>query len=105
MYIKAPDDFKDKNDKPVGRPYTPTSSSDKPGELEFLIKKYENGVLSKYMHDNLKPGAVMHIKGPIPKIPWTGTALPTLLVDTSLKYDNLVNEFEHVGMVAGGSGM
>lgn len=72
VYLKAPDDFKDQNGKPVGRPYTPTSASDKPGELEFIIKKYDNGTLTKWMAESLKPGSTMHIKGPIPKIPWKG---------------------------------
>lgn len=105
VYIKAPEDFKDKNGKPVARPYTPTSASDKPGELEFVIKKYDNGMLSKYIADNGKPGSSFFIKGPIPKLPWK-CALPCFyLRPDALTNSHTVNEYENVGMVAGGSGM
>lgn len=55
--------------KPVIRPYTPISPSNAPGELTFLIKKYEKGLASVHIH-NLKPGETLSIKGPIAKFPY-----------------------------------
>ncbi len=49
------------------RAYMPISSPDHEVELVLLIKKSENGVISKYVHERLKPGDTLAIKGPIPK--------------------------------------
>ncbi|KAI0829133.1 ferredoxin reductase-like C-terminal NADP-linked domain-containing protein [Trametes gibbosa] len=76
----------DAKGKPVIRPYTPISPSDKAGELEFLVKRYDTGKMSKYFFD-LQPGDKLSIKGPIPK------------------FEFKVNQFEQVGMIAGGSGI
>lgn len=65
------DNLKDAKDKPVIRPYTPVSPSDTPGELAFLIKKYDTGVASKFIHE-MKPGDKLAVKGPIPKFPYKG---------------------------------
>lgn len=62
-----------KNDKPIIRPYTPISPSDQEGEFTFLIKRYEEGKMSQYIH-NLKPGENLAIKGPIMKIPYKSTS-------------------------------
>ncbi|PWN52216.1 ferredoxin reductase-like protein [Violaceomyces palustris] len=87
ILLKAADDsVKDKEGKSVIRPYTPTSSPDTAGEIELLVKKYENGLMTTHIH-NLKPGDKLGFKGPIPK--WQYKA----------------NEFEHIGMIAGGSGI
>lgn len=56
----------DSKGKPIIRPYTPISPSDKPGELTFLIKRYDTGKMSKYFFE-LHPGDKLSIKGPIPK--------------------------------------
>ena len=66
-----PEGLKDANGKPVIRPYTPISRSDAPGELTFLIKKYDNGLASKYIY-GLKPGDKLAIKGPIQKFAYKG---------------------------------
>ncbi|KAI0746196.1 hypothetical protein C8Q76DRAFT_809025 [Earliella scabrosa] len=78
----APNPLLDPKGKPVIRPYTPISPSDQPGELTFLVQKYEEGKMSKYMHE-MKPGEKLSIKGPIPK------------------FDFKINQFEEVGMIAG----
>ncbi|KAF7793598.1 hypothetical protein EIP86_004712, partial [Pleurotus ostreatoroseus] len=75
-----------KNGKPIIRPYTPVSPSDQEGEFTFLIKRYEEGKMSQYIH-SLKPGETLGIKGPIMKIPYKK------------------NEFQEIGMIAGGSGI
>ena len=81
-----PDVLKDAGGKPIIRPYTPISPSDKQGELVLMIKKYDNGNASKYIH-SLKPGDSLSMKGPF------------------RKWDYKINEFEEVGMIGGGSGM
>jgi cytochrome-b5 reductase len=63
----------DKKGNLAMRAYTPISSPDQEGELVLLIKKYENGVVSKYAHEQLKPGDTLAIKGPIPKFAYKGT--------------------------------
>ncbi|KAI0348190.1 ferredoxin reductase-like C-terminal NADP-linked domain-containing protein [Trametopsis cervina] len=72
--------------KPVVRPYTPVSPSDAEGELSFLIKRYEGGKMSQYIH-SLKPGEKLAIKGPIKKLPYEA------------------NKWDEVGMIAGGTGI
>ena len=69
-----PEGLKNAKGVPVIRPYTPISPSDAPGELTFLIKRYDNGLASKYIHE-LKPGDKLAIKGPIPKFPYQGDPL------------------------------
>jgi cytochrome-b5 reductase len=69
VMFKGPEELKDSKGKPVIRPYTPTSASDEPGILEFIIKRYPGGAMSQHVH-SLKPGDTLAIKGPITKIPW-----------------------------------
>ncbi|KAH7927252.1 ferredoxin reductase-like protein [Leucogyrophana mollusca] len=85
VYLKA-ENLLDAKGKPVYRPYTPISASDAEGELTFIIKKYETGVASKYIH-SLKPGDTLAVKGPLPKWPYK------------------INEFETVALIGGGSGI
>lgn len=85
VIVKA-EGLKDDNGKPVIRPYTPVSPSDKPGELSILIKKYDTGKASKYIHE-MKEGDALGIKGPIMKFPWK------------------IDQFDEVAMIAGGSGV
>ncbi|WPH04827.1 NADH-cytochrome b5 reductase [Acrodontium crateriforme] len=73
-------------EKPVIRPYTPTSDADTPGYLELIIKKYPNGQMSQHIH-NMTPGQQLQMKGPIPKYPWTE------------------NKHDHVALIAGGTGI
>ncbi|KAH9984045.1 ferredoxin reductase-like C-terminal NADP-linked domain-containing protein [Russula compacta] len=77
----------DKNGNLAVRAYTPISSPEREGEIVLLIKKYENGVISKYVHEQLKPGDTLAIQGPIPKFAYKA------------------NEFEHVALIGGGSGI
>ncbi|KAJ7588529.1 NADH-cytochrome b5 reductase [Mycena floridula] len=88
VIVKAsdPEALKDPNGNPTIRAYTPISASDAKGELVFMIKRYEAGNASKYIH-SLKPGDTLSIKGPFPKWPYK------------------VNEYEEVALVGGGSGI
>jgi hypothetical protein len=51
--IRAGDEKAIVDDKgnPIARPYTPISASEKPGEVEFLIKKYDTGKVTPYLHN------------------------------------------------------
>jgi len=67
--------LKDAKGNTVIRPYTPVSPPDAPGKLELLIKKYETGLASKYIHE-MKVGDSLAFKGPIKKFPYTGLCSP-----------------------------
>jgi len=88
VIIRAGDEKAVVDDKgnAVARPYTPISASEKPGEVEFLIKKYDTGKVTPFLH-NLKPGEKISVKGPFPKHSWKS------------------NEFDQAVLVAGGSGI
>ncbi|KAL8993128.1 MAG: hypothetical protein Q9169_006584 [Polycauliona sp. 2 TL-2023] len=73
-------------DKPVIRPYTPTSDEDARGHIDFLVKRYPNGPMSEHMH-NMEPPQRLDFKGPIPKYPWTP------------------NKHDHICLIAGGTGI
>jgi cytochrome-b5 reductase len=80
VIVKASDPtaLLDKKGKPVVRPYTPISPSDQPGELAFLIKRYDSGNASKHIH-SLNPGDSLSIKGPISKFDYKRSSpLPPL---------------------------
>ncbi|KAG6815385.1 hypothetical protein H0H87_002364 [Tephrocybe sp. NHM501043] len=81
-----PEALMDAKGKPVIRPYTPISAPDHKGELALLVKKYENGNASKYIHE-LKEGDTLSMKGPIVKFPYKA------------------NEFDEVALIGGGSGI
>jgi hypothetical protein len=66
----ADDVLLDKKGKPVVCPYTPILQPEHEGELVFLIKKHKSRVIRKYMHEWLKPGSMLTIKGPIIKFPY-----------------------------------
>lgn len=53
----------DAKGKPAIRPYTPVSTPDTKGRIEFLIKKYDNGAMSSHLHKDLQPGDEIAIKG------------------------------------------
>lgn len=71
---------------PVPRPYTPISSADHPGEVEFLVKKYPNGKQSTHLH-SLSPGDRVMFAVVIPGYKWTP------------------NQLDSVTFVAGGAGI
>jgi cytochrome-b5 reductase len=71
--------------KQTVRPYTPITYDEK-GYFDLLIKKYEGGPVSSYVH-NLKVGEKLAIKGPYPTIP----------IKSNMK--------ENIAMIAGGTGI
>ncbi|KAI1435431.1 oxidoreductase NAD-binding domain-containing protein [Xylaria sp. CBS 124048] len=62
---------------PCLRPYTPISSSDEPGILELMVKKYPNGKQSTHIH-SLRPGDSLRFVVPIPGYKWTPNKHPTI---------------------------
>lgn len=78
--------LKDDKGKDVIRPYTPITSPETEGHMDFLVKKYPGGLMTTHMH-SMKPGDKLGIKGPIAKFPYKA------------------NEFESIGLIAGGSGI
>lgn len=77
---------KDDKGNPVVRWYTPVSDTSQPGEFTVMIKKYDTGKLTPYIH-SLSVGDKLAFKGPIKKFAYKQ------------------NEFEHVGLIGGGSGI
>lgn len=62
--------FTGANGKPVIRPYTPVSDPAQKGYVEFVIKVYQEGNMSKHIF-GLKPNDTLAFKGPIQKYKWT----------------------------------
>lgn len=72
--------------KAVVRPYTPTSPVHQRGTFDLIIKTYPNGKVSQWIAGQ-KPGASVEMKGPF------------------VKFSYAPNQWEAVGMIAGGSGI
>ncbi len=73
-------------EKPVIRPYTPTSDEDAKGYIDFVIKRYPNGPMSEHLHE-MKPDQRLDFKGPIPKYSWEP------------------NKHDHIALIGGGTGI
>ena len=56
----------------VGRSYTIASSPTRNGYCELTIKREERGLVSRYMHDILREGAVLNISAPAGRFTFTG---------------------------------
>ena len=75
------------SDPYVVRPYTPVSSDDSPGHIDFVIKAYvPDGKLSQHL-GAMAVGDSIEMKGPINKIKY----------ETNMK--------KEIGMIAGGTGI
>ncbi|WFD31052.1 cytochrome-b5 reductase [Malassezia sp. CBS 17886] len=77
---------KDDKGNPIIRPYTPVTPAHEKNHIDFLIKHYPNGKMTNYL-TSLKPGDKVMIKGPIQK------------------HEYSPNQFEEIGLIAGGSGV
>lgn len=78
--------FQTPSQSPVIRAYTPISPEETRGYLELLIKKYENGPMSSYIH-NMKINDKLSFKGPISKYQW------------------IPNKHSKIALIAGGTGI
>ncbi|CEP17994.1 hypothetical protein [Parasitella parasitica] len=77
---------KDGKTEEVIRPYTPTSPEETKGYVDFVIKDYPQGLMSRHIH-SMKEGDTIDIKGPFEK--WNWEKKPVA----------------EVGMIAGGTGI
>ena len=68
------------------RPYTPITLNNHKGSFELIVKKYEGGILSSYLH-NLAIGDLIEIKGPF------------------FKLNYVPNKKRVIGFLAGGTGI
>lgn len=73
-------------DKEIVRSYTPISSDEDLGYVDFMIKSYPQGNISAHM-DTLKVGDTMKFRGPKGAMVYTP------------------NMVKHIGMIAGGTGI
>ncbi|PWI69153.1 hypothetical protein PCL_01538 [Purpureocillium lilacinum] len=71
---------------PVVRPYTPVSSSDEPGHIDLLVKRYPDGKSSTHLH-SLEPGQSLRFLAALKGPQWTPNQVP------------------HVVLIAGGAGI
>lgn len=71
---------------PVLRPYTPVSSQDDRGFIDFLVKHYPNGKSSTHLH-SLIPGDKLFFVAAIPGYKWQP------------------NSYSHITLIAGGAGI
>ncbi len=58
--------------KPVSRSYTIASTPSRPGYCEVTIKREEQGLVSRHMHDTVKEGDLLTIAAPGGKFTFTG---------------------------------
>ena len=86
----------DGNNEEIRRPYTPVSSNDDIGYFELIIKIYENGKMSSYL-DTLNIGDAIECRGPMGNIEYLKPGL--------FKSFNNELKCQHIGMVAGGTGI
>jgi cytochrome-b5 reductase len=78
--------FTDVDGKDVVRPYTPISTNDVKDHFELLVKKYPKGKMGNHIF-LMREGETLLVKGPFQKF----------------KYSP--NQYTHIGMIAGGTGI
>lgn len=100
--------FKDANEKIVSRSYTPTSSDDEIGYVDFVIKVYfpnvhpkfpDGGKMSHYL-EQLSIGDTIDMMGPKGKLEYKGKGLFEIT-----KKPVQSRKVTKVGMIAGGTGI
>jgi cytochrome-b5 reductase len=93
VYFKASIDGQD-----VTRPYTPISSDDDLGYVDFGIKIYPNGKMTQHL-DALRVGDSVAMRGPSGSIQYLGAG--TFALGRSVPKRTI----RHIGLVGGGSGI
>jgi cytochrome-b5 reductase len=78
--------FTDVDGKDITRPYTPISDNSTKGRFELLVKKYPKSKMGTHVFQ-LRQGEELLVKGPFKK------------------FDYSANQWSHVGMIAGGTGI
>lgn len=62
------------------RSYTIASSPTQRAYVELTVKREAQGAVSRYMHDALKPGDLLHIAGPFGHFTFTGTDAESIVL-------------------------
>lgn len=97
--------------KIVVRPYTPVSSDDDQGFVEFVIKVYfkntnpkfpEGGKMSQHL-ENMEIGDTLDFRGPNGLIVYKGKG--HFLIKPEKKVPPIPRYFEEIGLIAGGTGI
>jgi cytochrome-b5 reductase len=57
------------DDIQVERPYTPLSSLDQSGKIQFWVKKYKSGEVGRWLHNKVV-GDQIELRGPLQTWPW-----------------------------------
>lgn len=70
----------------VMRAYTPCSSPYQAGYFELMLKSYEMGKMSTYLH-SLRVGDTLEVRGPVGRFKYAP------------------NQYNHMGLIAGGTGL
>jgi len=85
-----PNHNKENNDvEEVTRPYTPISTNADVGYFDLMIKRYDDGLMSKYLHDDLDVGKCMDF--------WH--------IDKNVKLQAPFDDYDTLILLAGGTGI
>ncbi|MGW8280215.1 FAD-binding oxidoreductase [Sphingomonas aurantiaca] len=69
-----------RQDIPTRRSYTIASSPTRRGYIEITVKREEDGLASRWLHDEVRAGTSMKIEGPSGTFVFTGTEWPTIVL-------------------------
>lgn len=86
----------------MSRPYTPISSDDDKGFVDFVIKVYPKGAVTQHL-ETLAVGATINAEGPRGRITYKGRSTFSVLdYATGASQERAA---KHLGMVCGGTGI
>ncbi|CAB3983730.1 NADH-cytochrome b5 reductase 3-like [Paramuricea clavata] len=98
------------NDSLVIRPYTPVTSDDEIGYFDLVIKVYfknvhpkfpDGGKMSQHL-EQMNVGDTINVRGPCGKLEYKGKGLCVIEVS---KKETVTRRCQHLGMIAGGTGI
>jgi ferredoxin-nitrite reductase len=95
--------FTDKTGATVSRPYTPISSDDDLGFVEFMVKVYDGGAMSTHL-DCLLPGDAVTFSSATGNLTYTDRGEFTVF-DPVAGSTTVRAGIKHLGMVCGGTGI
>jgi len=100
MYIRG----KDEAGNDFSRAYTPVSSDDQLGHVDFLIKLYPNGMMSNYLR-HLNIGDFIEARGPLGKLTYHNYGQFEIHNNIFSKLAKPHMKRTNIGLIAGGSGI
>ena len=95
--------FKGSDGVVVSRPYTPISSDDEVGYVEFCVKVYDGGAMTTRL-DALAPGDAVTFEGPLGNLTYTDRGKFSVFDPVSGETAKRAG-IKHLGMVCGGTGI